>query len=304
MVQSAGEIRAARPSDISALTALRNLSFRHSAHSSVGALEQYLNAVFFENPWRPDVHPSWVIEGDDKIIGFLGSFTRQLEFEGQPLSMGVLSHFMVHPDARGRGVGRRLMQHFLNGPLDIYWSDVANEATRAVWKASGGAESRLHSLYRQRPLRPVRQGAAQAVSGAVGRGALRIARPLVEAVDSLIVHAATGPHRLPKPTGRVESLNPSDLARLVGELIPQSAVRATYDADMLAWILGHVKRKNAGTLEQSMVVDGDSPIGWFIWFVNPRGMSRVVQFGAKPETAATTFGHSATTRLGARSGQP
>lgn len=288
-----GHIRPARPADVPALAALRQLSFQHSAHATLDALAQYLHEVFFESPWSDDAYPSWVMDdGTGRVLGFLGSLTRPMQRGGEALTMGVLSHFMVHPESRGQGVGRRLMEHFLNGPQHFFWSDVANEPTRAVWKAAGGREARLHCLYWHRPLRPLRDATARLVESTAGRVAMRVVRPVIAAVDTGIVRRGAGAYGVPDPPGRMVALDLDAIARLTAEFMPGDVVRPVYTVESLTWLMRQVARRPGfGTLDGAMVIEGQSIVGWFIWLANPRGMSRVVQFAAKPGAAATTFGH-------------
>jgi GNAT superfamily N-acetyltransferase len=288
-----GLIRPAQPTDIPDVAALRRLSFQHSAHATRDLLEKYLHDVFFESPWSDPAFPSWVFDdGTGRVLGFLGSLTRPLRHRGQPLTMAVLSHFMVHPESRGQGVGRRMMDHFLSGPQDVIWSDVANEPTRAVWKAVGGREARLHSLYWRRPLRPLRDATGRMVAGTIGRVAMRLARPAIAAVDAGIVRYSAGFCDLPDPPGQMAPLDLSAIARLTAEFLPPEAVQPAYTAESLTWLMRQIERRPGfGALDGAMVADAHGVIGWFIWLANPGGMSRVVQFAAKAGSAEIVFGH-------------
>ena len=117
-----GTIRALAAGDLPALARLRRLSFRHSHQPTEDALARYLGEVFLEHPWRRLGLESLVYEGDaGEPVGFLGIIPRAYVLDGERLTAAVLSHFMVHPDARGGGIGRRLMAQYLDGPQDLAW---------------------------------------------------------------------------------------------------------------------------------------------------------------------------------------
>lgn len=286
-------IRPATPADLAEITAIRRLSFRNSRHESDESLKRYLSDVFFDNPWEGDTPPSLVFEDDDaRILGFLGCINRPLRYRGERITMGALSHFMVHPESRGKGVGRRLMEHFLNGPQDLFWSDVANDATRAVWTASGGTTARLHCLHWNRTLQPVRQGSAYIAGGLPSRVALRALRPVFNVIDAVVVRRKTGRFSLGTPEGRLEAFEPARVVQSAGTVFPTGVVQPEYTEASFAWLLGQLRDKpGIGDLETAMIVERGEVTGWLIWYSRRGGVGRVVQIASRPERASNTITH-------------
>lgn len=289
-------IRPLAADDLDALTTIRRACFRHSHHASQASLRAYLAEVFLDYPPGPGT-PSLVYEdGTGAVIGFLGALPRELAWgsarDGSAtVRAAVLSHFMVHPDARGRGVGLALMRAFLDGSQDLSYSDVANDATRAVWRAAGGDVVIPLSLYWRRALRPARHAAHELVSGPVGRAAYLAVRPALALADALLTRPGCA-HSVPDPPGRVDPLSPEEIPVLLEQLAGTRALRPRYSPTLLTWLLGHLRRR-APRLELGLVRDASGePAGWFV-YVGGQGSAAVVQLVARPDATALTWGHLA-----------
>jgi len=65
------ELRPLEERDIPRISALRRQLFRQTSQD--GSLDQYYHRTFFENPWRSDAYPSWVlVGGSGEVAGFIG----------------------------------------------------------------------------------------------------------------------------------------------------------------------------------------------------------------------------------------
>jgi len=82
-------------------------------------------AVFLE-----DEHKYLVAKDEEKIIGYIG--IEKILDEEHIINMAV------HPDYRGKGIGKRLMQHVLNDE-DVFFLEVrvSNESAKKVYEKYG-----------------------------------------------------------------------------------------------------------------------------------------------------------------------
>lgn len=286
-------IRAAEVRDLAALAELRMLCFRHTRHASVPALAQYLRAVFFDNPWMADRIPSLVYEaGSGGIKGFLGVIPRPFVYSNEVVTSAVLSTFMVHPDQRGKGVGRELMQRYLDGPQGFAWSDVANTATRAVWQSAGGYTAWLHNLYWKRALRPIRSASASWIGTTPGFIANLMMRPVAALLDPLTTRLPGLPHYMIPPRGRAEPVEGLTRSASAAELLASYALRPVYTAESVEWLSRYLEEKPLGRLTQVLVRDDGGRIaGWFVYYVNARGTGEVVQIVASAADVGLVLDH-------------
>ena len=272
-------IRAAEVRDLPELAELRMLCFRHTRHASVAALAEYMRAVFFDNPWMAERIPSLVYEDQSgKVKGFLGVITRPFVYFNERVRSAVLSTFMVHPDQRGRGVGRELMERYFAGPQDFAWSDVANTATRSVWQSAGGHTAWLHNLYWKRALRPIRSASASWIGTTPGFIANLMMRPVAAVLDPVTTRVPGLPHYVLSPRGRAEPLESLTSLADAAELMASYALRPVYTTESAEWLSRYLGEKPLGRLTQLLVRDDGGRIaGWFVYYVNPRGTGEVVQ---------------------------
>lgn len=172
------------PRDAAGVTALHRRVFPTACWDSPDAFEAYVREVLFGNPWVDPEIPSWVIEDDGRVVGFLGIVPRRMRFGSRVLRVAVSCQLMVDPDSRGSFAALTLVRRLFAGPQDLTIADGANDSSRAVWEACGGITSPLHSLHWVRLLRPA-QGLLSLAGGRL-RGVRAVAAPLAAAVDACL----------------------------------------------------------------------------------------------------------------------
>ncbi|MEO5656121.1 MAG: GNAT family N-acetyltransferase [Nitrospiria bacterium] len=265
---------------------------RIDAPARAKAHATYLEEIFFGHPWIEKDLPSLVYQDRGRIIGCLGVMPRRMSIGGRPLRAAVSHHFMVDPERRSTLAGVSLLRAFFAGPQDLSLAE-GNTASRKIWEALGGTTALLYSLRWVRPLRPSRYLLACAADRGLP-GAVDLAlRPLCRMVDT----AASGiSHRLFR--FRTESregaaLSADDLLGRLGEFSRGRALRPEYDEPALRWLLGLLGRKKGrGTLRYVAVHNPQGArLGWYLYYVNPGGMSEVLQLVATRETARDVLGH-------------
>ena len=83
-----------------------------------------------ESVFREDEHKYLVARDDDRIVGYIG--IEKILDEEHIINMAV------HPDCRGKGIGRRLIQHILNDE-DVFFLEVriSNETAKNIYEHFG-----------------------------------------------------------------------------------------------------------------------------------------------------------------------
>lgn len=101
--------------DLPQVAEIENLSFRYPKPESV---------------FREDEHKYLVAKEEEKVIGYIG-IERILD-EVHIINMAV------HPDYRGQGIGKRLMQHVLNDE-EVFFLEVrvSNETAKNIYERYG-----------------------------------------------------------------------------------------------------------------------------------------------------------------------
>jgi len=101
--------------DIPAVVEIENLSFQFPKPESV---------------FREDEHKYLLAKDDDRVAGYIG--VEKILDEVHIINMAV------HPDYRGKGIGKRLMQHVLNDE-EVFFLEVrvSNETAKKIYEKYG-----------------------------------------------------------------------------------------------------------------------------------------------------------------------
>jgi len=244
--------------------------------------EKHLRDILCGNPWRDQTLPSLVYEdGAGRIAGCLGVMPRPMSFEGRPIQAAISHTFMVEPGSRSSLAALALARAFLSGGQDLSIAE-GGGPSRRILERFGGSTSLLYSLRWTRPLRPSRyllsllkrRGLAAPVRWALA--------PLCAAADALAPAFLGGTARLARPRGAGEDLTTGDHLECMSQVSADRSLRPAYDGNTLEWLLDLLaNRQGRGTLQRVGVRDGAGElVGWYVYYLNPGGISEVVQFGA------------------------
>jgi hypothetical protein len=270
-------IRFFTQSDIPAAARLYQQVFGGGRCASPDALEAYFQEVFFENPWRDPRLPSFVYESDRRsIVGFLGVMPRRFHFNGRSLNAAVSTQLMVEDGSRNRLAALKLLRAFFAGPQDLSFTDGANESSRRIWKALGGADIPIYSLCWTRRLVP-EQDARQAV-GSAERSA-----------------GAAGAERTDSAPERALHERELDIPTLLDALpvfARRVALRPEYDEEFLTWLWRVAEvHPTYGRLYRRLVCDAANVRGWYVYYLNPGGAGQVLQLVSTPESFSLVLKH-------------
>jgi len=284
-------IQTFRREDIPEVLGLFRATFLHNGRSAPARLDTYFDRVFFENPWYDADLPSFVYrDRSGVIIGFVGVQPRPLVLRGRPLRGAVATKFMVSPTGGDHLAAVRLLKRVFAGAQDVLLSDLGTDAGRRIWEGVGGTTALLYSLQWQRPVRPARH----ALSWLRGRGMPGFItgglRPFCSMADALLARSrARSRDGLDGYT--TDDLSVDVMVALFPGLCADRALRPEYDARTLQWLLSVAQQNEPHrVLRQRVVRDARGDVvGWFLYLLEPGGVSDVVQLVARKGAAEPVF---------------
>lgn len=289
-----GLIRAFAKEDIPLVAKLRKECFRSTEKSTLQEQCAYFEEVFFRNPWYSDALPSLIWQADDGTIkGFLGVVPRQFLMNGRIIQVAVSTSFMVDPRSRSSLIGVHLLKKFFGGPQALSLADVAGHGSRIIWESLGGSTALLHSLYWTRSLRPCRHVIHFLRNRGLPRALSFAARPLTTIGDALLSRVQRSPYFLSKPLGSVEEMTTEAYLKCLSEFTSSRTLWPSYDTHSLQWVLDKVAdRKTFGIMRKALVKNQNKEVvGWYVYFLNPGGISQVVQISAKKHSVDLVLDH-------------
>ncbi|MDQ3709196.1 MAG: hypothetical protein M3387_07830, partial [Actinomycetota bacterium] len=272
-------------------------------------LRAFFERTLLDQPWADPELPSLVGVQEGEVVAFLGSHVRRLSLNGRPGRLACSGQLVVDPGARNRAMGAFLLKRYMSGAQDVTITDGATDTVRAIWERLGGETAYLRGIEWVRVLRPwgtVRAAVARrriphgagrpgsSITGQLDRMTLPAARLALEIASSgrgarrgrMGVRGSAGSRPQPVAT---EPLSPRDLVDHVGALAEGLHLHVPYDETFADWLLNEVGRvEERGRLVARTVRDRRGVAGWFVYFLQPGGLSPVLQIGASDEPSAGT----------------
>jgi hypothetical protein len=288
------QVRDLRETDLPEVAGLWLRAFRGATTLPPPSLLDYFREVFFRNPWKDDGPSSLVYrDRDGKVAGFLGVLPRRMVFEGRPIRVAVSTQLMVDPDKRCGVAAVELMRRFFAGPQDLSLTDGSNDPSSRLWEGLGGEAALLYSMEWTRVLRPARFAAGLLSKRKALRPALWAARPFGWAVDAAVARLPFGPSRVPAPSGVAEEATADSILRCWNGLPKKPALRPAYEPESFAWLLRMTASKKVhGELRKVLVRDAaGAALGWYLYYLQPGGVSRLVQLAAADGAAGLLLDH-------------
>lgn len=249
---------------------------------SRGELAVHFRQLFFENPWYDADLPSLVYqEKGEKICGFYGVIPRRMRMNGRPVRVAVSTQFMVDPSVRNRLAAVELQSAFFAGPQDLSFTDGANEASRRIWEGLGGVTAFPYSVHWTRLLRPARYFLGRWKERGLSTLTQLAFRPVSVVADFLATHRRRSPFRQ-IPQSPEEDFTWQTLLEQLPEFTAKKSLCPVYDERSLRWLMEQANEKKChGRLRKALVRnDGGKVVGWYLYYLNPNGISQVLQLVA------------------------
>jgi len=285
-------IRPLEESDISQVAALHQGVFEIPSTPDIrDRYRNYFTDKFLE-PVRQGALPSLVFEDENhNILGFLAVATRRFAIGGKLIQAAVSSQFVVHTQARSNLVAVALLRHFLQGPQDFSFTDEANEASQSLWEKMEGSTAPMYSTHWIAPLRPAKLFLSR-VQPRLGSFSAVVV-PAADFMDAVVSRIPYRGRPRPQPNLQMESLSTKALVELMAEPLNDALLRPLYDVRSLDRLLDDVSRKKTDGAFQRILLRGldGKTVGWYLYYVDCRGIAEVLQIGCCREYRREVIGH-------------
>ena len=281
-------IRPLRTTDAEQVASLWQYWFRGKTRTPASGLIDYVRRLYLEQPWFDPEIPSLVAEDDaGRLLGVIGSTVSRFGYRGRPLRLACVMPPLVDEALAPTTVASFLLRRYLGGPQDITLSDGGHPKFERIWEALGGEIAHLQSLRWIKIFRPLtlalnlaKRPSAERLKG--------LSRPL----DRLL-------SRVPKldlaPQPSALGSEPLTPERFVSHIpLAQQSYQLTpdYDAAYLGWLWAEMGAiRSQGELQTVTVTDGKQVVGWYVYYLQPGGVSRVMHLAATKNRMAPVLDH-------------
>ena len=286
-------IRPLERADLPQVASLYEAISRSGSESAAEGLAGYFERTLLDHPWADPEIPSLVyLDDDGRVKGFIGSHVRRLRLDGKPLRMACGGQLMSDPSVRNRAVGALLLRRFFAGRQDLSMTDGATEATRRIWRGLGGSVGHLGSITWVRLL-DIGSAGQQALER-FGMGAWRpVARPALAGAQAVANRIPKLSLRVKDPSTQAEELTPQALLAHLPSILERRRLHPDYDERFLKWLfheMGEVRSR--GELTARLIRDPKGRVlGWYVAYLQRRGLSQVMQIVAKERDAESVLDH-------------
>lgn len=280
------EIRNCSRTDLAAVAALFQKTFRNRAGPAPRSLEAYLAEAFLDHPaYDAEIASRVHVDDTGRVTGFIGVFPVQLEHRGRQLRGAVAGTLMVESPEREPLAGAKLLRSVVKGAQDIAISETTNLVSQRLWGPLGGKVVPLMSLDWFRVLRPGASAVALLSEKYPSGGALLA--PAARAIDSLSAKWTARSINLAEPSPRLMSIREAsdcEFATAVMELSRFFELRPRWSERMLEWLLRQAAPKaRYGPVRQTIVRGRKGElVGCYLYHGEAGGIGRVLQFLARP----------------------
>ncbi len=277
-------IRPFKEADLDAVCDLYQKIQRDPKQKAPAGLRSDFKSYFLDNVWSDPEIPSLVYEENGKIIGFIGSHVRPLQYNGKRVRAAYSGQLVSDPQGRARAAGAFLMKAYIEGPQDITMTDGATAAVAQIWTQLGGDIAHARCLRWTRILRPTRFFSSKlgernmlAVSAAL--------KPFSTLLDPIAGKLMSSEYKPSAKKQSDEKLTVKTWLENVDSIYPASQLKGNYSEDQLSWLLEKVSALvSRGRFEEHVVRDEkERVIGWFMYFLADDGQAQVLQIAAKPK---------------------
>jgi hypothetical protein len=291
-LKTSGRIRPFVMADLPQIVDLYLKVFPQGHHYTRDRLLAHFKRVLLQNPWYNPASPSLVYEQDNgNVCGFLGVVARPMLLGGELIRVATSNHFMVDPSTRSTIAGLELLSSLFAGRHDLTIAE-SGDHSRRIWEALGGRTSFARSLFWTRVLRPARFALYHLRQRRLPLVLARMTVPICGAFDILATRLRHSPlHQVPQESG--EEVSAKGLVACFSLFQKQGSLSPHYDECSLKWLLSLLAKKEMlGTLRSVLVRRGQNQvIGWYIYYLNPGGVSTVLHLDVAPGRFDQVFKH-------------
>jgi hypothetical protein len=263
--------------------------FRKSKDGVPKALEDYLQELYFGNPWFDQNLPSLVYRTvDGSVSGFLGRLPFGMAFRGEPIKAVVGGNFMVDPDLRDSFAGPKLLKSFLGGPQDITYSDTGDRKALRMWARHETRPALAQSFHWLKILKPAQFSAVLLRNKAWINAAGFLGKPFIRLTDFGFKLASKR-----NVEGHLRELDLDTLWQAINEASKRRSLSVTHSRRTVEWLLEKACQKQQfGSLCSFGVYDDSNELmGWFLYYPNRGNVGQVLQVCTRSDRIGPILGH-------------
>jgi hypothetical protein len=286
-------IRPLERRDIPEVVSLYEFVSRSGSRTPAPALGNYFERTLLDHPWAdPDIPSLVYTTPQDRIAGFIGSHVRHLVLDGKPIRLACSGQLVSDPADRSRPAGAMLLRRYFEGPQDVTITDGATEVVRRIWKGLGGSMAYLSSISWVRPLN-WRFAGHRALERFGIAGWKPVALPVLWMTQAVADRFPVTSLRIGDPPGRTEDLLPATLLDHLPAISGDLRLQPKYSEEFLVWLFREMaKVTTRGELAKRLIRnDRGRVLGWYIAYLQPRGISQVMQVVAKHRDVDAVLDH-------------
>ena len=252
---------------------------RPGSGESVADTAAYFQRTTLEHPWADPEIPSLVFVDDrGSITGFVGSYVTRMRFDGVPIRAASPGNLVAAPGGRGFPPGALLLREHLRGPQDFTFVDTLGDASRRMWKGLRGDASFVGALSWIRLFRPAAVANERFVEPRAPGAAARFGPTVARALDAVAGRVGSSRLGSDPPSTSVETLGAQVVLSELPRLTASVRLHPDYDRPYLDWLFPELATPRLrGTLVRRLVRRDDGVLGWYVYFLKPGGISRVLQ---------------------------
>jgi hypothetical protein len=249
--------------------------------------QQFVEDSYLRAPNRTDEVSSLVaVDDNGAVAGFCGVTAYPMTWRGESIVLAASGPLIADPAHRDKAPGFFLTRAMLGGPQDLSITDGANDDATMLWQRMKAEVVALPSTRWLRPLRPSGLGLSLAAERFPALGKL-VGR------TAMLDRAAMRRFRPEPVTTTDRQLDPETLVELTADIGSAFSLAPAYDPATVRWQFDELRSVTVkGELMTRMVSTEDGrPLGWFVYYLLPDGMCRVMQIGCRPRDGAAVVAH-------------
>lgn len=279
--------------DLEQVAALFLRVVRPGAGDSVAETAAYFERTTIDHPWAdPDIPSLVFVDDRGTIVGFIGSYVTRMRLDGDSVRAACPGNLVADPEAHAVAPGALLLREHFNGAQDVTFVDTLGEPSRAMWEALGGDTAWLGAVSWVRVFRPLRLAYARFVHPRRLRPLSFVLSPAFASFDAAARTVWPSLLRPSTPPTTARPLDPKVMAAELPRLTAAMRLYPDYDERYLAWMLAELATpRRRGRLVARLVSDGERVLGWYVYFLKPGGISRVLQIMGSEQDIGSVVDH-------------
>ena len=134
------EIRALEPRDLPRVAALYAEFVGWDPAVDGPRLERFFERLMFDDPFLDPEIPALAFEDpEDGVVGFRAVHPRRFAYGDETIRVASAGTMVVDARHRRRGIARKLVERYFDGPQEMAASDRSGDVVHGVWERLGSA---------------------------------------------------------------------------------------------------------------------------------------------------------------------